>query len=110
MFHSYILPVRLSYCRMKKLFRRAQADGASLPREGPMYTRGPQVRPPDPKAGPCLPYPAYHTMLPVCTDDLYYKREADWVGHKFRPHPWRYQELLPPMGPEAYKAVYWGQD
>ena len=50
------------------------------------------------------------TMLPVCTDDLYYKREADWVGHKFRPHPWRYQELLTPMGPEAYKAVYWDQD
>ena len=50
------------------------------------------------------------TMLLVCTDDLYYKREADWVGHKFRLHPWRYQELLTPMGPEAYKAVYWGQD
>ena len=49
-------------------------------------------------------------MLLVCTDDLYYKREADWVGHKFRPHPWRYQELLTPMGPDAYKAVYWGQD
>ena len=22
------------------------------------------------------------TMLLVCTDELYYKREADWVGHK----------------------------
>ena len=49
-------------------------------------------------------------MLLVCTDDLYYKREADWVGHKFRPHPWRYQELITPMGHEADKAVYWGQD
>ena len=46
------------------------------------------------------------TMLLVCTDDLYYKREADWVGHKFRSHPWRYQELITPMGPEAHKAVY----
>ena len=27
------------------------------------------------------------TMLLVCTDDLYYKREADWVGHKIRYHP-----------------------
>ena len=31
------------------------------------------------------------TMLPVCTDDLYYKRKADWVGHKIRSHPWRDQ-------------------
>ena len=29
------------------------------------------------------------TMLLVCTDDLYYKREADWVGHKIRSHPWK---------------------
>ena len=49
-------------------------------------------------------------MMLVCTDDLYYKREADWVGHKSRSHPWRYQELTTPMGPEAHRAVYWGQD
>ena len=45
----------------------------------------------------------------MCTDDLYYKREADSVGHKIRSHPWRDQKLTP-MGPEAHMAVYWGQD
>ena len=49
-------------------------------------------------------------MLPVCTGDLYYKREADWVGHKIRSHPWRDQKLPIPMGPEAYMAVSWGED
>ena len=50
------------------------------------------------------------TKLPVCTDDLYYKREADWVGHEIMSHPWRDQELTTPIGPEAHMAVYWGQD
>ena len=45
-------------------------------------------------------------MPPVCTD-LYYKRKADWVGHKIRSHPWRDQKLPIPMGPEAHMAVYW---
>ena len=49
-------------------------------------------------------------MLLVCTDDLYYKREAAWVGHTIRPHPWRDQKLPSPKGPEAHMAVYWGQD
>ena len=49
-------------------------------------------------------------MLPVCTDDLYYKIEADRVGHKIRSHPWRDQKLPIPMGPEAHMAVYWGED
>ena len=50
------------------------------------------------------------TMLLVCTEDLHYKREADWVGHKIRSHPWRDQELTTPMGLETHRAVYWGQD
>ena len=32
-------------------------------------------------------------MLPVCTGDLNYKIETDWVGHKIRSHPWRDQKL-----------------
>ena len=47
-------------------------------------------------------------MRPVCNDNLHYKREADWVGHKFRSHTWRDKKLPTPMGPEAHRSVYWG--
>ena len=47
----------------------------------------PPANPPRPEAPTPTSRPSLVTMLLVCTDDLYYKREADWVGHKFRSHP-----------------------